>query len=124
MKIKVTLVLIPSFERMFVAFNPSVVIGILTTTLSCHLAMLLASSTIASAVNPVTSALIGPSTMSQISLITVSKSRPSREIMVGLVVTPSTTPSSLIALIAATLAVSRKNFISYLQKFSILLSSI
>ncbi|EAL05875.1 conserved hypothetical protein [Listeria monocytogenes str. 1/2a F6854] len=113
MKISVTFVLMPSAVRVWTAFKPSSVIGIFTTTFGAHFARIRASSTILSASRPITSALTGPSTIEQISLITSSNGRPSFAMMVGLVVTPSTKPSSLIRFISDTLAVSKKNFIIY-----------
>jgi len=55
------------------------------------------------------SALIGPSTIEQISAMTCLKSLPSLAISEGLVVTPSTTPRFAASRISFTSAVSKKN---------------
>ncbi len=65
----------------------------------------------ASCVVAFTSPLIGPSTISVISLITSAKSLPDFAIKDGLVVTPQITPMSFAFLISSTIAVSTKNFI-------------
>ena len=72
----------------------------------------------ASASKETTSAEIGPSTISVISLTTSMKSRPSLAIKDGLVVTPQITPRSLALRISSTLAVSIKNFILFLSFFA------
>ena len=113
MNIKVTFVLIPSFDKTLTAFNPSIVIGIFTTMLGWIAAISLASLIISSALTVVafTSPLIAPSTIEVISLITSLKSLPSFAINDGFVVTPQIMPISFAFLISSTLAVSIKNFI-------------
>lgn len=59
---------------------------------------------------PITSALIGPSTMDAISITTCLKSRPSLAIKEGLVVTPEIIPISFALIISSTFAVSIKSF--------------
>ena len=91
-KHSVTLVRMPRAESAFVAFSPSGISGTLTTTLGWMPASRSPSSTMPSASSAVTSALIGPSTMEQISSITSSNTRPERAMRDGFVVTPSITP--------------------------------
>src|SRR5512134_2400103 len=96
---------------MLVALSPSTVIG---TLMTMFFGLILASSCpsriIPGASRAMTSAEIGPSTMAVISVITSRKSRPLLAISEGLVVTPSTSPSSQAARISAISAVSIKNF--------------
>ena len=68
-KIRVTLTLIPSAAKTFVAFKPSAVIGILTTILGWIFAISRPSRIIPSASSVVafTSPLMGPSTIDAIS---------------------------------------------------------
>ena len=126
-KQRVTLVLMPSPERILTALSPSLMRGILTTILSASLARCLASFNMPSASVLTTSAFTGPSTMLQISLMSSSKSRPSLDTRLGLVVTPSSKPSSFAFVISSMFAVSIKNFIvppSFLQSaFSTQLSA-
>ena len=115
LKISVTFVLIPSAVRTFTAFNPSTVIGILTTMLGWILAISLPSAIMpsASVVVAFTSPLIGPSTIEAISAITSSNTLPSFAIRDGFVVTPQITPMSFAFLISSTFAVSMKNFMLF-----------
>ena len=78
-KISVTFVLIPSADSALTAFNPSTVIGILTTMFGWIAAISRPSSIMPSASTVVafTSPLIGPSTIVVISLMTSLKSLPS-----------------------------------------------
>ena len=78
LKINVRFVLIPSEDNTFVAFNPSIVVGIFTTMFGWILAISLASLIIpsASVVVAFTSPLIAPSTIVVISLITSSNCLP------------------------------------------------
>ncbi len=62
-----------------------------------------------------TSALTGPGTMRQISLMMSRICRPVLETNDGLVVTPSSSPLSARALISATSAVSTKNFMAVIR---------
>ena len=112
-KIRVTFVLIPSFERTLTAFRPSTVIGIFTTMFGWILAISRPSAIIpsASVVVAFTSPLIGPSTISVISLITSLKSLPSFAIRDGFVVTPQIIPMSFALRMSSTFAVSIKNLI-------------
>ena len=115
----------PSPLNTLTALSPSSVIGIFTTIFEAHLTSLRAWAIISSALVAVTSADTGPDTICVISLITVSKSRPSRDTNVGFVVTPSTKPSSAKCLISSVFAVSKKNFmirfISFIISFRKLL---
>ena len=96
LKINVRFVLIPSEDNTFVAFNPSIVVGIFTTMFGWILAISLASLIIpsASVVVAFTSPLIAPSTIVVISLITSSNCLPDFAINDGFVVTPQITPIS------------------------------
>ncbi len=109
-KQRVTLTFTPSTDRILTALRPSFTRGILTTILSASLESSLASFTIPSASVLTTSALTGPSTISHISFIRGLNSRPSLDTREGLVVTPSSRPSSFAFLISSRLAVSIKNF--------------
>src|SRR5512147_341866 len=102
--------LMPSAASAFVALRPSFVIGSFTTMFLWIFASSVPSATILSASRLTASALIGPSTMEQISAITCLKSRPSRATSDGLVVTPSTIPRLAASRISLTFAVSMKNF--------------
>ena len=66
-KISVTLTRMPRLASAWVAFRPSMIIGHLTTMFLWSLASFSPSSIIADASVATTSALIGPSTISQIS---------------------------------------------------------
>ncbi|OJT81287.1 hypothetical protein BM533_22340, partial [Clostridioides difficile] len=74
----------------------------------CILDNFSASSIIPLCSKLITSALIGPSTISLISLTTSIKSLPSLAIRDGLVVTPQITPKSFASFISSILAVSIK----------------
>lgn len=106
---RVTFVLIPSAENILTAFRPSLVIGTFTKMFSCQAANFLPSSTIPSASSAITSELIGPSTISRISLIRVSNETPSFAMSEGFVVTPSMIPHEAYFFMASRFAVSRKN---------------
>src|SRR6185312_15925492 len=112
-KTKVTLVRMPSAVSFFTATMPFSVIGIFTTTLLANFASSLPSETIWSISSPITSAETGPLTSLQIDLITSKKGFPDFAIRDGLVVTPSTQPRKLAALISSISAESIKNFISF-----------
>ena len=90
--------------------SPASVSGTLTATLSAIAASFRPSFSMVSASVAVTSALTGPDTNSQISAIVSFRSCPDFAISEGFVVTPSTNPVSLSALISSILAVSRKSF--------------
>src|SRR6516225_7245613 len=89
---------------------PSRVRGHFTTTFLWILASRLPSSTMAANSVATTSALMSPSTMSQIFRTCSSSARPSLAIKVGFVVTPSTMPQLAPFRNSSRLAVSRKNF--------------
>ena len=107
-KHSVTLTLIPSVVSALQAFKPSGISGTLTTMFLWILARSLPSLIIASASRLTTSALIGPSTMVQISRRRSLKLRPSLATSDGLVVTPSKTPQLAASLISFVLPVSKK----------------
>ena len=109
-KQSVTLTRMPSLLRTEVALIPSRVSGHLTTTFLWMRASSRPSRTIWSALVDTTSALMSPSTMSQIMRICSSIGRPSLAIKVGLVVTPSTMPHAAPFFNSSRFAVSRKNF--------------
>src|SRR2546425_4810320 len=109
-KIRVVLIRTPSFDRVLIAFSPSVVIWIFTTTFlwsfaSCRPCLIISSASVV-----VTSRLIGPSTSAMISWITSPHFRPVFETRVGFVVTPSKTPHEAASRISSMFAVSRKIF--------------
>jgi len=83
----------------------------LITILGARAASFSASTTMEGASRAITSALTGPSTISHIFLSCFSGSAFSLAKRVGLVVTPSKTPSSFVFLISSIFAVSINNFI-------------
>src|SRR5215472_14451818 len=109
-KHKVTLVLMPCSLRHLQAFNPSRVVGSLTTTCLCQLAYSWASLHMPPESVAMTSVLTGPWAISQISTMVCLKGLPSLARSEGLVVTPSRIPSDAASRISAMLAVSTKNF--------------
>ncbi len=115
-------VIIPSERRIFVAFNPSMVMGTFIVMYSLNLASSFPSLTIPSQSRAVTSALTGPLTISQISFRISSGFLPvlliSLARSVGFVVTPSSIPHDATSFISSTFAVSIKIFIetSFLVK--------
>src|SRR5207245_2558360 len=111
-KTSVMLIRMPAPLSVRVAFKPSVVHGHFTTMFLCTPAQCRPSRTIPSASVATTSAEIGPFTVSQIWTRISSGSPPSFESRVGLVVTPSITPSAAASRISFRLAVSRKIFMS------------
>ena len=113
LKHKVTFTILPSLERTLQAFKPSQVNGNLTAIFSAISASFRPSATISFAWVATTSALTGPETKSQISLVTSIMSRPDFMIREGLVVTPSTMPRSFNSAISSISAVSTKNFIAF-----------
>src|ERR1035437_4760990 len=100
----------PSLLSAAVALIPSRVNGHFTTMFLWILASLRPSTSIASASVEITSALMSPSTMSQIRRTCSSIGRPSLAISDGLVVTPSTIPQLAPFFNSSRFAVSRKNF--------------
>src|SRR5215203_2269272 len=95
----VTFVWIPSSFNFLTTFNPSGIMGILTTTFCPYFLSPWASLTISSIVVPMTSRLTGPLTILTISRM-ISAGLPfSFESSVGFVVMPSTKPISLYFLI-------------------------
>src|SRR5262245_42846630 len=111
-KHRVTFTIVPSEASALQVFSPSGVSGTFTATFLASLASFLPSSSIFLWSVATVSALTGPGTMAQISLITSSIGRPDFMIREGLVVTPSSRPDAARSLISATSAVSTKNFIS------------
>src|SRR5690606_13627134 len=109
-KQSVTLTMRPSEVSALQALRPSMVRGTLMAMLSAILERMSASRIISLNSTAVTSAETGPSTISQISLVTSRIGRPDFMISEGLVVTPSSSPVSLNARISLTSAVSTKNF--------------
>ncbi len=85
--------------------------GTLTTMFLCHAARPSPSLIISGAVMLTTSALIGPSTISVISMISCLNGLPLLEASVGLVVTPSMRPMSWASLISLVSPLSIKIFI-------------
>src|SRR3972149_2848282 len=79
-----------------------------------------ASFTMPPASRDITSALTGPSTIEQTSLISSLNSLFSLETSDGLVVTPSIRPRLTASLISAMLAVSKKNFMGRSFHYSLL----
>src|SRR3972149_2133154 len=110
-KQSVTFVRIPSPFSAFTAFSPSLINGTFTTMFLWIFARSRPSFMIPSKSVERTSALMGPSTMAQISSRSFRKSFPSFATRLGLVVTPSRTPICAASLISPMLAVSIKNFI-------------
>src|SRR4029077_6428561 len=109
--ISVMLTRMCSFARILSARTPSGIMGILTITLGCHVAISRASRRMLAVSVETTSALISPFfTMLQISMMCSRKGRLSLAISVGLVVMPSITPSETPWRISSRFAVSRKNF--------------
>src|SRR5580700_4589381 len=101
-----------SLERMLSARTPSGIVGILTMTLGCHVAISRASRRMPAVSVDTTSALTTPSfKILAISRMCSRKGRFSLATSVGLVVTPSITPSDIPCWISSRFAVSRKNFI-------------
>jgi len=116
LKQRVTLVLMPSAEKALVAFRPSAVRGTLMTTFLWILASLRPSSIMPGASRLMTSALMGPSTIPQISWMICSKGFPlSLAMRLGFVVTPSRMPQALMRWISAMLAVSMKKIMGGLH---------
>jgi hypothetical protein len=103
--------MMPSDRSALQVLRPSGVSGTLTATFLAIFASFLPSSSIVLWSVATVSALTGPGTMEQISLITSSIGRPALMIRDGLVVTPSSRPEAARSLISATSAVSTKNFI-------------
>src|SRR5436190_7843546 len=101
----------PSLASAEVALMPSRVNGHFTTMFLWILASLWPSVIIAPDSVETTSALISPSTMSQIIRTCSSMGRPSLAINDGFVVTPSTIPQLAPFFSSSRFAVSRKNFI-------------
>ena len=85
--------------------------GIFTTIFLCQVAMSSPSLIISGAVMLTTSALIGPSTISVISMMSCLKGLPLLEARVGLVVTPSIRPMDWASLISSVSPESIKIFI-------------
>src|SRR5213079_795071 len=107
-KMRVVLIFTPSDERALIAFSPSVVIWIFTTTFLCSFASCRPCLIISSAAVVVTSNEIGPSTRARMSWITSDHLRPVFATNVGFVVTPSRTPQEAASRISSMFAVSRK----------------
>src|SRR5579863_9879486 len=100
-----------SLERMLRARTPSGIVGILSMTLGCHVAISRASRRMPAVSVDTTSALTTPSfRILAISRMCSRKGRFSLATSVGLVVTPSITPSDIPCRISSRFAVSRKNF--------------
>src|SRR6202521_1213890 len=109
--ISVMLTRMCSFERMLSARTPSGIMGILTITLGCHVAISRASRRMPGVSVDTTSALTTPSfKILAISTMCSRKGRFSLATSVGLVVTPSIPPSDIPCRISSRFAVSRKNF--------------
>ena len=113
LKQRVTFTILPSPDSILQAFSPSQVSGNLTVILEAIFASLRPSAIMAFDSVATTSALTGPETKSQISLVTSIMSRPDFMIKDGFVVTPSTIPRSFNSAIASISAVSTKNFMTY-----------
>src|SRR3989338_1043906 len=109
-KHNVTFVGIPSCFSTLTAFNPSLINGTLTTMFLWIFASSRPSFRMPSTSVATTSALMGPSTIAHISPRSFRKSFPSFATRLGLVVTPSRTPSAAASLISPRFAVSIKNF--------------
>src|SRR5438876_388759 len=107
-KMRVVLIFTPSDERALIAFSPSVVIWIFTTTFLCSFASCRPCLIISSPAVVVTSNEIGPSTRARMSWITSDHLRPVFATNVGFVVTPSRTPQEAASRISSMFAVSRK----------------
>src|SRR3990170_8390728 len=84
-KTRVVLIFTPSFDNVLIAFRPSVVIWIFTTTFLFSFASWRPCLTISSAWVVVTSRLIGPSTSARMSWITSDHLRPVFATRVGFV---------------------------------------
>src|SRR5436853_1893 len=97
-KMRVVLIFTPSDERALIAFSPSVVIWIFTTTFLCSFASCRPCLIISSPAVVVTSNEIGPSTRARMSWITSDHLRPVFATNVGFVVTPSPVPRPRVAL--------------------------
>jgi hypothetical protein len=110
-KQRVTFTIVPSEVSALQVFRPSGVSGTFTATFLASLASLRPSASIVLWSVATVSALTGPGTMAQISLMTSSIGRPALWISEGFVVTPSSRPEAARSLISATSAVSTKNFI-------------
>jgi hypothetical protein len=106
---------VQGFDEDLQTFNPSGVKGTFTATLSAISRNLCASFNIVSKSVAATSALTGPSTMSQISLIRGKNSLPAFLINDGFVVTPSSNPVDARSLISSISAVSIKNFMWFVS---------
>jgi hypothetical protein len=110
-KHSVTFTIVPSEVSALQVLSPSGVSGTLTVTFLAIFASLRPSSSIVLWSVATVSALTGPGTMAQISLMTSTICRPDLAISEGLVVTPSSSPEAARSVISATSAVSTKNFI-------------
>src|SRR6184192_216196 len=120
-KHSVMLILIPCPLRHLHAFTPSRVVGSFTTTCSFQPAKSWPSRHMAPASVPTTSTLTGPPTILQISSTVGLNGLPSLAMSVGLVVTPSKTPSAAASRISPIFPVSKKIFIAFvLGSFSCL----
>src|SRR5438309_7746492 len=115
-KHSVMLILIPCPLRHLHAFTPSRVVGSFTTTCSCQLANSWPSRHIVPESVPTTSTLTGPPTILQISSTVGLNGLPSLAMSVGLVVTPSNTPSAAASRISPIFPVSRNIFIAVLDQ--------
>ncbi len=110
MKQRVTLVLIPFSVSTFTALSPSAMSGIFTMMFLCQVARSSPSLIIASASTLTTSALIGPSTISVISMMSCLNGLPLFAASEGFVVTPSIRPMDWASLISLVSPVSMKIF--------------
>src|SRR5919198_3069106 len=108
----VTLMRIPSSGRRFPASIPAGVIGTFTTALSPRDARYFPCSYIATASGSVVSSDTSPSTSSRIERHAFSMSPCSFARSVGFVVTPLSTPHSLISRISSMFAVSKNNLMA------------
>src|SRR5712691_10903820 len=108
LKMSVVLILIPSAESALIAFRPSVVIWIFTTTFLWSFASWRPCLIISSAWVVVTSREIGPSTRAMMSWMTSDHLRPVFATRVGFVVIPSRTPQEAASRISSMSAVSKK----------------
>src|SRR5437868_14444848 len=106
------LILIPCPLRHLHAFTPSRVVGSFTTTCSFQLAKSWPSRHIAPASVPTTSTLTGPPTILQIPSTACSTGLPSLAISVGLVATPSNTPSAAASRLSPISPLSRNIFLT------------
>ena len=119
-KMSVTFVFMPLAVSSLQATRPSAHMGSFITIFLLIAARGRASSTILSASSEMTSAEMGPSTISVISLTTSSKTLPSLAMREGLVVTPQITPILLASRISSVLAVSIKSFILHILSIILL----